>query len=1844
MPKELNLLTNERIDLEDFQYGTSTFSVDSLRAHVSRLVSGGYRGGFVLEGFRVEIPYSLEKNSVTIYNGIALDRSGRLITNEEGDLFLNNSKYSLTAKLLDSVPLTYIMVEFTLEPVTDDQRAFWDPTYENPPIKDSGNDDVPQPKGKEFTVTVPTRKAQSWTVITSATGFEDTTDPNKIRIPVAIIPIEVGGTGNINLKLGTDTEFAQTTLIEQPIIGTAATETLGYIRCADTRIFPNSGKVKLYNPVDNGVRILEGATDNELTIINNDRENNILYVDSSAWVDPTVSILNHPRVGDVVRIESTEATGENFLSAGHKYDCRPMLFSFTDSLASTGELSDPWASGGSSSGDRYTEPRNNRYWAAAALVTDPDTVGNTTKNYPADTSYGQHKAIPVLATRVENRLKQQQDFSRVLSALLLEMKYGVPEDIVGAATETTISSMSLTSGTLYKLGIRTADSLFYIVDTTRYFSQSLVGSWVRGTTDPSANLGHREQIAEVIGDHVLRFTSPWPVTWTDTNTYEIEKDYPSYLFKSTQKRYVDAKYTGSLEEVYDGRVDQFTDSYAEDLNRRLSINKVATITVGDGINTHGDFTGDAGLLAAFRLAFAKKRGAHIHIRRGTYNVSSVTPIEVGPNTVVTGEGKGATIINLIGSDSVAGTLNSYFLVRDYHEKYALFAPTLADVLCSNITFKELSIRSTNAAGGTFSQHNYGYPLISNVNLDFFDSPGVVDNTINPGAGVWRPNASPGLSGFSPVENFTLENVELLGGGSGDYITGTDVTYSVYLSTSNSNTRWQQINTGITFKGCTFDTHRGGTAILKGCRKVLVDGCEFRNREPADGVSSGGAYAPIEGITFASIAGRNSFYYENSNVNSDGDVLITNCFFLGELFLGTPSVLNPVLGATTIGRGWVNFTPAYKGQNVEVSSCIFRGDLKGASGSTVVSIPRTFQEGSPKPVVGVLNCSPFDIKVTGCDFHTVTYGVISQIGLMDISDCNFYNNWQSILMRPELVVFENNFTKFSDTATDENFWTAGGASQYYGQTSITSEPTTYTKLVCKNNTFMYCANGVVVGIYPHTSTLSATNNDPSIVVSGCHFEGCAGSVHWDIAKDKTNYTAVYSGTYNGIRNNWRYVEISDSSFIRCTYASRVHGELKEIVNDHVNPYVALRGAIQSFSYTNNTHAECAYSGLEWRTARSAVSKATNAGAFVTILGEEVNFCNNTFDQVTHTEGTVGNAPHATDVPSYSTSPIALLMTAGNVTAHNNCWTQCTVPAASQITHLKVGIIGQTGVGAVWDHSNNNYSFKSNSISIVPDSISNVGIHNGIFINQLFPEVDDLGAIAASTTGIATHGPTGCGVPSGSTYITPHLTFQDNYIKLIDANFGFMAVQHQEGGYTGTATEGSFGTFGYSEYWEWNNATVSNNNIRITVVRLNTTNSGIKRQYGNDIGTDLLDSDAIRFNTTVLRIAGIQPAITARYAFLGACNTAQPANYVACFDLRRCSRSNSASGTVANSQSGSVTVTGNTFHIDDTAGVATAPTTASRNLQEIIGFRISKYPKVLNVKDNTFDRAPLLLKFTWNNPFMTTANPSASAFFTGYVMNIENNSFYNWNTPHTVDISPAVGWGNFPNVLPVAYDPTANTEAGFAEILFSGNSVKATTGASTDADWDNWLGGVRFWFPDSDVWGQANNAGTPASFGVGTMPLWSLTAGFHVHQDCLKYKWTVNNNTLQDTYFRITKAQDGGLAVGVPTWTPKADLDAELCKNSSVLANYSLSLWQHNSLLVSAGSVTVGASAADKLSLFGHNNIACVVGAESWSTTGGLDSTGNHSNIEFVCFTVGVNWAASGLGVLRRILEETGSIIE
>ena len=445
MPKELNFIANERIDLEDLEYGTRTFTVDSLKAQVTRLISGGYRGGFVLEGFRVELPSLMSNMSVTVSNGIALDRAGRLITREEGNFFLNNPKVGQTVALLEGAAKNYLMVEFTFIDADDEDRAFWDPTHENSPLIDSDGDSVPQPKGKESTATIPTRKASSWTCVVSATGFEDATDPSKLRIPIAIIPIDTGGPV-INLTPSTDGSHPQTTIMEKPVVST--TTGLFYVYCADVRIFDDIGYVSFFNK-DNTAAAIPfnvGPSITEIPYKEIDRENNIIWFDGSEVLNVST---NYPAIGDIVK-QVKQADGTTlppyFVDERKQYDCRPMFFSFTEwnSALAEDETLFPTVV----NGDRETGTRNNRYWSGISLVIDPETSGDGVTQYPA-TVLSYQKNVTLLAARSEERMKQFQDFCRVLGSLIREMKYGVASTMRGTWTE----NPDFTAGTLLALNL-----------------------------------------------------------------------------------------------------------------------------------------------------------------------------------------------------------------------------------------------------------------------------------------------------------------------------------------------------------------------------------------------------------------------------------------------------------------------------------------------------------------------------------------------------------------------------------------------------------------------------------------------------------------------------------------------------------------------------------------------------------------------------------------------------------------------------------------------------------------------------------------------------------------------------------------------------------------------------------------------------------------------------------------------------------------------------------------------------------------------------------------------------------------------------------------------------------------------------------------------------------------------------------------------------------------------------------------------------------------------------------------------------------------------------------------------
>ena len=437
MPKELKVIPNERVDLDDFVYGTSTFSVDSLKDHVHRLLSGDYRGGFVFEGFRVEIT-SLINRTFIVHNGVAVDRDGFLLTMED-DPFNKNTDFNSTEVTLPGLVVNqHVMIEFEMLDADPDDRTVWDPTFANPGIIDSDNDVVPAPKGKEFSDLIPTRRVKSWKIVTDS-SFTDTTDRNTVRVPIAILPVDAGG----HIAIGAlDIEGITSTVMEKPSAGGTS-----FLNVANSRIFDSNGGISILDHITGSLRTFTVGGIPGSTLVPyafNDPDNNLL-----SGLGATLG-MNNIEIGDSVLLSSAT----DYIKAGSQYDCRPMFFSFTDPTAATFET---LATG--------QEPRDLRFESGQSLITTPLTAVTTppTTDYPY-TGLSGGRTITDKFERAENRMKQKQDFFRAVGTIIREVKYGDKETINSAAT---------------------AGGTPFLTDTSEYFDHSFVGATLTINTGPS---------------------------------------------------------------------------------------------------------------------------------------------------------------------------------------------------------------------------------------------------------------------------------------------------------------------------------------------------------------------------------------------------------------------------------------------------------------------------------------------------------------------------------------------------------------------------------------------------------------------------------------------------------------------------------------------------------------------------------------------------------------------------------------------------------------------------------------------------------------------------------------------------------------------------------------------------------------------------------------------------------------------------------------------------------------------------------------------------------------------------------------------------------------------------------------------------------------------------------------------------------------------------------------------------------------------------------------------------------------------------------------------------------------
>jgi hypothetical protein len=285
MPKQVNLLPNMRVDIPDFQQQTSGLSVGGRNFLLEQFVQANYSA--VIDGFRVEIAdQSLSARVLSIHNGVAFDRTGQILNNED----------DIAAERSITLPTNgtfYLEVELVQSASDSDARGFWDPTYSNG-VDPSGDT---RPTGREFTVNVATRLTPDWHIVSpvSTTGFDVTTNPNSTKIPIATLVVS----GNV---ITGATTSALRAVLKKALL-TSETKAQFF----DTRNMLDSFTLTL----DPG-----GGSAESVTVTANDRENGILTLSST----PS---SNHPAGTRAVVAGVSPA---QFVTPSSTADKRPRFF------------------------------------------------------------------------------------------------------------------------------------------------------------------------------------------------------------------------------------------------------------------------------------------------------------------------------------------------------------------------------------------------------------------------------------------------------------------------------------------------------------------------------------------------------------------------------------------------------------------------------------------------------------------------------------------------------------------------------------------------------------------------------------------------------------------------------------------------------------------------------------------------------------------------------------------------------------------------------------------------------------------------------------------------------------------------------------------------------------------------------------------------------------------------------------------------------------------------------------------------------------------------------------------------------------------------------------------------------------------------------------------------------------------------------------------------------------------------------------------------------------------------------------------------------------------------------
>jgi hypothetical protein len=779
------------------------------------------------------------------------------------------------------------------------------------------------------------------------------------------------------------------------------------------------------------------------------------------------------------------------------------------------------------------------------------------------------------------------------------------------------------------------------------------------------------------------------------------------------------------------------------------------------------------------------------------------------------------------------------------------------------------------------------------------------------------------------------------------------------------------------------------------------------------------------------------------------------------------------------------------------------------------------------MTGITKCSPFDLEVKGCIFSGMTHATIHNGGTLNIKDCRFDNVPKSYLVNGQYFTNEWNFGVFSGgiaTNADDNYWNydstgpSSSASILSYWDPVSGNGPVQAKISNCDFTGFYTGSGTQISNQPGTIDVQPTTGQPftgglsnadglsvvtkslwrTLTIDGCTFKEITAGVTYQSVIKLTNANNFFI-TSDSLVRNWDLLEFTNNEFIGVPIA---------VVSNSVNLYdpgtrqrdwSGRYSPIFNVVYNGNNHHQSVFS-----------TTAVGANAYTGFTATHVEVSNNTFTEIR------SETAAASDL-----NPIVWIGSgqSGFTFSDNKFWDCYPAENNSQITMLSVGILESATnyltVGNIAASSASASTFYIHNNIFRPKALgSSTGrVSNGVYfesgITETITSLLDIAYQTGNFPGVL-HTPACEGFHFG-------LSFKGNDLYLRNGNFGLLSRQD----FQYNSTQQTF-VGGYGNIWAWLFAEVCNNSIVIDIK-----DESNNFQHGNDIRGLLKNIEDIDVGGGAQTIQGGVP-----YNYLGASNANLPTYFFACVDLRLMYKG----VTVGDGRSQPSVVKDNSFQIINNSAVGFYQGTDAQDVVERVGLRISKFPDKLDVKNNTFSSAPLILRWTWNNPYHVSSAIKTPGACLGFNFSINNNTFNgdpssNRKVPLHVDINPAIGFGTQVGALANRIVSSTNT----AKVTFNNNTVTNyhTTLLSKTYPF---FGVVRFWFPELNSWVGQNAAGAatvPSAVNV-AFANWLSTdtaggapGGFGWNQSYASASLEAHGNHLENSYFIMTKDISGGL---------------------------------------------------------------------------------------------------------------------